>query len=165
MSSDPPIEMRNLLPCNMDERDRASLVDERLNLRVPIHTRFGRFVRSPFLYSLSTRTSHSHLAGAPLTLQALCSSLIHVHLIDSASPAPQSTLPCKQKALAPRSLRWTSLLGLIGFVASLITILEVISHFSKKNQGIAASTNNTQYIWKYCPTASKYEHTRQSHRL
>jgi len=158
MSLHSPIELKRLLNRNVNKRDGVQAV---LSSRRPVRDRFGRFVRSSSLQLLSTHMSHSVL----LKLQHSPSLLTVDHLSDDLGVASQSTSPYTRKAFTPWTLRWTSLVGLIGFVVSLITALELLSRHSKEHQGFAASTNEIEYIWKYCPTASQYEHNQQSNRL
>jgi hypothetical protein len=61
----------------------------------------------------------------------------------------------KRKDSIPWTLRRSSLLGLIAIVLALIAALEVLHHFSNKNQGLVTTDQNASYLWKYLPTASK----------
>jgi hypothetical protein len=65
----------------------------------------------------------------------------------------------KQKATVPWTLRRTSLLGLIAFLAALVTTLEVLHHLSDKNQGLITAKEDATYLWKYLPTAGMFDRT------
>jgi hypothetical protein len=58
---------------------------------------------------------------------------------------------------APWTLRRASLLGFIAWHIILVVVLEVLYYMSNKHQGLATSGEKTYYLWKYCPTASKFE--------
>lgn len=62
----------------------------------------------------------------------------------------------RSKTFVPWTLRLSSLLVFIGFLAALISTLEVLVHLSDKRQGLATSTEDEGYLWKYYPTASKW---------
>jgi hypothetical protein len=61
----------------------------------------------------------------------------------------------RQDAAIPWTLRRTSLLGLIAFLAALIATLEVLHYLSNNNQGLATAKEDETYLWKYLPTAGK----------
>jgi hypothetical protein len=73
-------------------------------------------------------------------------------------------LPDERTIRAPWSLRRLSLLGFIAFLISLVVVLEILYFVSNKHQGLTTSGKKTYYLWKYCPTASKFEprNTRQT---
>lgn len=73
-------------------------------------------------------------------------------------------LPDERTIRAPWSLRRLSLLGFIAFLISLVVILEILYFVSNKYQGLTTSGKKTYYLWKYCPTTSKFEphNTRQT---
>jgi hypothetical protein len=66
------------------------------------------------------------------------------------------TLTRKQSASVPWTLRRLSLLGLIAFLIALIVALEVLYFFSNKNQGLVSADRDATYLWRYLPTASKW---------
>jgi hypothetical protein len=59
---------------------------------------------------------------------------------------------------APWTLRRASLLGFIAWHIILVVVLEVLYYMSNKHQGLATSGEKTYYLWKYCPTASKFKY-------
>lgn len=69
----------------------------------------------------------------------------------------------KQKAAIPWTLRRTSLLGLITFLVALIVALEVSYRLSNKNQGFVTAKQDATYLWKYLPTASKWNPVQCDH--
>jgi hypothetical protein len=70
-----------------------------------------------------------------------------------------------RKRCIPWTLRRTSLLGLIAFLIALIVALEVLHFFSNKNQGLVTADQDASYLWKYLPTASKYNLARRNHNV
>jgi hypothetical protein len=68
-------------------------------------------------------------------------------------------LPCsiRRTTLPPWTLRRVSLLTFIGCLLSFVVILEVLCYMSNKHQGLATSGEKAYYLWKYCPTASKFK--------
>jgi hypothetical protein len=59
---------------------------------------------------------------------------------------------------APWTLRRASLLGFIAWHIILVVVLEVLYYMSNKHRGLATSGEKTYYLWKYCPTASKFKY-------
>jgi hypothetical protein len=84
------------------------------------------------------------------------SPLVFFQIAKSTDKENVRTTTRKQKASVPWTLRQASLLGLITFLVALIVALEVLHYYSNKNQGLVTADEDTTYLWKYFPTASKW---------
>ena len=106
----------------------------------------------------STRPSPHHLPDSNYTIQ-------HATGVDSTSNDKSPLIPDgeeiprspigRRKTSIPWTLRRLPLLGLVTFLVVLIVALEVLYHFSNKNQGLMTASQDAAYLWKYLPTASK----------
>jgi hypothetical protein len=67
--------------------------------------------------------------------------------------------PCsiRRTTFPPWTLRRVSLLTFIGCLLTFVVVLEVLYYMSNKHQGLATSGGKAYYLWKYCPTASKFK--------
>jgi hypothetical protein len=73
------------------------------------------------------------------------------------------TTRVKQRATVPWPLRRGPLLGLVAYLVALITALEVVYFLSNRNQGLVTTKQDTSYLWKYLPTASKWNMVQRDH--
>jgi hypothetical protein len=124
--------------------------------RFPDHytTRAGATSRP--VSQISTTDQDSDSAEAELDQQP--SSIFP----DSWSPEEEEQeqdvpiLTGKQSTSVPWTLRRLSLLGLIAFLIALIVALEVLYFLPNKNQGLISADRDATYLWRYLPTASKW---------
>ena len=61
------------------------------------------------------------------------------------------------RAYRPWSLRRDFLFGLSVILVAMIIVLESLLHTSQKNEGLVTSYENERFLWKYGPTARKYQ--------
>lgn len=61
-----------------------------------------------------------------------------------------------QRAYRPWSLRRHVLFGLLIILLAMIVALELMFSISKRTNGLATSSENERYLWRYGPTAGEY---------
>jgi hypothetical protein len=117
-----------------------------------VSTEAGLAQESPSIFRGSDTTNHN--TSEVMSSTSDKSPLISLKTAGSSEKHVRTTNG-KRTAAFPWTLRQCSLLGLIAFLIALIVTLEVLHHFSNKNQGLVTADQDAAYLWKYLPTASK----------
>lgn len=80
----------------------------------------------------------------------------HESMTDADRDRLKSHHATYQRAYKPWSLRRHVLLGFLILLLAMIIALEPMSRISQRNNGLATSSENERYLWRYGPTAGEY---------
>lgn len=101
-----------------------------------------------------THSSAPDLQYPPNTGELFTAEQIHSHVRqDPTSHEREESEPAYHLMWTPLSLHWVSLTSFAILFVVLLAALELLNHFSRKDNGLSQANPKDYYLWTYGPTA------------